>query len=76
MGTNASTLRCIIANNIRKHRVELGFTYKELADVSTLSVATVRNYECMYREFQPTIAVLECFAKAFNIEVVDLLKKD
>jgi transcriptional regulator with XRE-family HTH domain len=66
------TLRRILARNLKRLRLERGFTQEELADRSGLN----RNYVGMIEreENAATVDTLEALAEALEVEAIRLIE--
>lgn len=62
------------SSNLCYLRNKYGYTYKDIADKSGLSINGIRFWEIGERE--PNAASAYLIAKAFNISIDDFLKKD
>ena len=58
--------------NVRRRRKELGFTQEALSDAVKLAVTYVGQIERGQRN--PTLEVIERFARALKVDALDLLK--
>jgi len=67
-------LKSNIAKNIKKLRQEKGISQDRLSKLADLSLNTIVNVEAGNNP-NPTIETIERIAKAFEVSIIELLKK-
>ncbi len=65
----------IVRNNIKKYRLEKGYTQQELADLAGISRQYLTDIENPYRGKHITIAILGRIADALSIDIELFFKK-
>ena len=72
MVTLPMDMRCIVGQNVRKFREELGFSQEDLAFEAELHRTHVSGIECGVRN--PTVLTVAQLAKALKVQLYELLK--
>lgn len=68
---NYTALLNNFSKNMRKRRIELGLSQKELASIVGVSVRTIQNYE--NKKTIPTSAVMESISIALNVSFEEMI---
>ena len=71
MDGNKSSLREILAANLKKHRKTLGFSQEKLAEMASVSWQTINSIEC--QRTWVSDKTLESLADALKIDTFQLL---
>jgi len=74
MNKRGQRLRKIVADNLRKYRLQRGQSQEKLADDCGLHRTYIGSVERAERNV--TLSTLETLARALNVSVVDLLTKE